>query len=307
MMYKKNFTISLVIAILYFPIIGNSAEFDLKITVQKSSISSFTNTDEFYKVLEVKVRELMNNTNWTDEDYLPHERIKGTMIITLLNEESNINFDAEMIFQLERPVYNSDYASPMFSHVDKTVSFSYSDLQPLNKTTNVYFDNLSSILSFYAYMALGWDGDSFALNGGEKYYNQAWELITSLPSNIANTEGWSQESKTRRNRYWVIEGIRNPLTRQFKQAIYDYHRLGLDNMYEEPDKSRAIILSALTTIGQINMDYPNTVMMLIFSDAKKDEIVEIFKVADNGQKQKVKTIMTSLDFTKKSLYDVLDN
>jgi hypothetical protein len=59
-------------------------------------------------------------------------------------------------------------------------------------------------------------------------------------------------------------------------------------------------------MGQANLDYPNSYILLAFGDAKKDEIVEIFKVGDRGQKNKVSTIMVGIDVSKKEKYSVLD-
>jgi hypothetical protein len=77
-------------------------------------------------------------------------------------------------------------------------------------------------------------------------------------------------------------------------------------MYDEPDKSRAVLLSAITSIGQANIDYPNTYIIQMFGDSKKDEIVEIFKIGDRGQKTKVKTIMVGMDPSKTEKYNALN-
>jgi len=94
--------------------------------------------------------------------------------------------------------------------------------------------------------------------------------------------------------------------RQFRQAYYEYHRLSLDKMYDDAEKSRAILLGALTSMGQANLEYPNTYLVQMFGDAKKDEIVEIFKLGDKGQKTKVKGIMVGMDASKTEKYNVLN-
>lgn len=59
-------------------------------------------------------------------------------------------------------------------------------------------------------------------------------------------------------------------------------------------------------MGQANNDYPNTYLMQMFSDTKKDEIVEIFKIGDKGQKTKVKTIMSVIDPSRSDKYNTLN-
>ncbi|MBL0026642.1 MAG: DUF4835 family protein [Saprospiraceae bacterium] len=248
----------------------------------------------------------MNNTKWGEDDFQPHEKIRGSLQLTITEEVQPTVFKAELVVQTERPVYNSIYTSPMINLIDKNVTFSFNGLQPLFKTNNTFYDNLSSILSFYVYYSLGMDYDSFKMNGGEPYFQKAQEVISSLPSINARDEGWKNDGSGRRNRYWLVENILNPRMRQFRQAYYEYHRLCLDKMYDEPDKSRAVLLSAITSIGQANIDYPNTYIIQMFGDSKKDEIVEIFKIGDRGQKTKVKTIMVGMDPSKTEKYNALN-
>lgn len=271
---------------------SNCQELNFNVTVvTQASINSLNSDVSIFKDLEKNLKEFINNTKWGEDDFQPHEKIRGSLQLTITEEVQPTVFKAELVVQTERPVYNSIYTSPMINLIDKNVTFSFNGLQPLFKTNNTFYDNLSSILSFYVYYSLGMDYDSFKMNGGEPYFQKAQEVISSLPSINARDEGWKNDGSGRRNRYWLVENILNPRMRQFRQAYYEYHRLCLDKMYDEPDKSRAVLLSAITSIGQANIDYPNTYIIQMFGDSKKDEIVEIFKIGDRGQKTKVKTII----------------
>ena len=282
-------------------------ELNIKVSiVTQGSINSLTNDASLFKDLEKNITEFINTTKWTDDEYETHEKIRGSLQLTITEEVQSNVFKAELVVQTERPVYNSTYSSPLINLIDKNVSFTFNGLQPLLKTTNTFYDNLSSILSFYVYYIMGMDYDSFSLNGGEPHFLKAQEIITSLPSNYVRDDGWKNDGGGRRNRYWLIENILNPRMRQFRQAFYEYHRLSLDKMYDEPDKSRAVMLSALTSIGQANLEYPNTYLIQMFGDAKKDEVVEIFKLGDKGQKIKVKGIMVGMDASKTEKYSVLN-
>ncbi|MBL0099699.1 MAG: DUF4835 family protein [Saprospiraceae bacterium] len=48
--------------------------------------------------------------------------------------------------------------------------FTFNRVTAITKTSNTFYDNLSSIISFYAYYTLGMDYDSFSLNGGEPHF-----------------------------------------------------------------------------------------------------------------------------------------
>jgi hypothetical protein len=282
-------------------------EMNIKVTVQTlSSINPVANNPSFFKDMEKKISELINTTKWTSDEFADHEKIRGTFLITITEATQGTAFKAEATFQTERPVFSSSYTTPIINVIDKNLSFIYSDLQPLLKTNVTFYDNLSSIISFYMYYALGMDYDTFSNNGGTPYFTMAQEIITSLPSNFAFDEGWRNNGSGRVNRYWLLENLLSPKMRQFRQAFYEYHRLSLDKMYDESDRSRAVMLSAITSIGQANIEYPNTYLVQMFSDAKRDEIIEIFKLGDKGQKEKLKSIMKGMDVSRASKYDVLN-
>jgi hypothetical protein len=281
-----------------------SQELNFKVSViTQGSINSVTNDQVFFKNLEKGIIELMNNTQWGEDVYKDYEKIKGNLQLTITEEAQGVGFRAEIALQTERPVYNSSYITPLLSIIDKSVVFTYSDLQPLLKTTNTFYDNLSSILSYYAYLSIGMDYESFRINGGEPFFLKAQEVISSLSPVYARDEGWGNTSLGKRNRFWLIENILSPRLRQFRQAFYEYHRLALDKMYEDSDKSRAVLLSNLTSIGQANLEYPDSFLLTMFGDVKKNEILDIFKIGDKGQKDKVKAIMNGIDPTKRSFYE----
>jgi hypothetical protein len=281
-----------------------SQEFDLQVKVVPQAI--FTVDPVIFSQLEVQIKEFVNTTSWTNDQYQKHERIKGTLQIVVTTENSPNTFSGELILQTQRPVFNSNYESPMLSLIDKQISFRYTGVEPVLKTTNTFYDNLSSILSFYMNIALAMDYDSFSPYGGEGYLEAAREIITSLPSNVALDEGWRADLSSKRNRYYILENSTNPVFRPYRQSLYEYHRLGLDKIAEDPGKSRAIILSALTAIGQADQAMPNSILMQIFGNTKRYELIEIFMAADKGQKTRLTDIMVGMDKTKRSDYKVLE-
>lgn len=291
---------------IWIAFVGQSQELNFQVSVvTQGSLNAFKNDAVFFNTLETKIKELINVSKWTEDEYQPYERIKGNFQLTVVQEISNTQFRCELVWQSERPVFNSIYTTTLISLIDKNVIFEYTDLQPLFITNTTFYDNLSSIISFYVYMTLGFDYDSFKLNGGELYFQKAMEIINSLDFRYRDEAGWILTGGGRRNRYWFVENILNPRMRQFRQAYYDYHRQCLDKMYDDPAKSRALMLSAITSIGQADIEYPSTYLIQIFGDAKKDEIIEIFKNGDKGQKTKVKTIMVGMDATKAEKYNTL--
>ena len=90
-----------------------------------------------------------------------------------------------------------------------------------------------------------------------------------------------------------------------RQGLYEYYILGMDQMTVDMDKSKAIMVSVLNTIQGVNKAFPNSVIMQLFVDTKRNEIIEIFKGSSKGQQRKVYDIMIKLDPAQASRYNAL--
>ena len=188
----------------------------------------------------------------------------------------------------------------MLNHLDQDLEFSYEQYQPLEFSVNVFNDNLSSVLSFYAYIILGMDFDSFSLYGGEPYFQIAQDILNSTPQNGV-FRGW-RSMDGNQNRFWMIENILSPRVRPYRETMYNYHRYGLDVMAENPDQGRAIITQYLDNIQDVYQNYPNSMILQMFLNSKSKEIIEIFKRGISTEKDKAIRIMSRIDATNASEY-----
>jgi len=111
---------------------------------------------------ERTAEEFFNNNKWTNHEFESEERIEGNLQITISEEYTASSFQADFIFQCIRPVYNSNYTTSVFTFVDKGLRVNYEELQAIEISNGVYIDELSSLLTFYAYMMIGFDFDSFS-------------------------------------------------------------------------------------------------------------------------------------------------
>lgn len=301
-MRKQILFLLLVISIFATKSYSQELNIDVKVTAPISP----TADPKLFETLERAVSELFNNTKWTDDEVASEERINGTVRITIVEEAGSNSFVADIIVQSERPVFQSVYVTPMLNYIDKSVSFSYDLNQPVQRSDNVYLDQLSSILTFYAYAILALDYDSFSSLGGDEHWQSAQNVINAIPSGLTDGTGWdSGSTNVRRNRYWLVENMLNPKVRPYRQSFYDYHIKGLDTMYEDADKGRAILLAAVNVYGEVNSNYNNSMVMRLLADTKRDEILEIFQVGDKGQKTKVRSTMLKIDPTQADRYNIL--
>ena len=227
---------------------------------------------QVFKTLERQLREFINNTSWTDKTYKPQERINCGMVISITDYNSDA-FVASIQIQSSRPVYNSSYTTPVYNFNDKNFSFQYLEFQNLVYNPNQYESNLVSVLAFHVYMILGLDADTFAPNGGEEYYRQAQKILNY--SAQSNFKGWKLEDGTQ-TRFTLIDNILSTTFKEFRSVMYDYHFRVLDNMSENPKKSKAMLSTVIQSLGTMNRRRPNSFLMRVFFDTKADEIEEIF-------------------------------
>lgn len=271
---------------------------NVKVNTQKLQ----TVDPKVFETLEQTLQEFLNSQKWTTDVFETEERITCNFILTIQEELSPTSFKADLAVQSSRPVYMSEYDTPLFNYIDKEVTFYYEQYQPIQYSRNQYNDNLSAVLAYYAFIILGKDYDSFSPMGGEPYFQLAQDILNSVPqSAAASNPGW-RSVEGNRNRYWLIENIMSPRVRPLRQAMYQYHREGLDIMYQDVETGRAVITQALGEIGSVNQSYPNSMIVQLFNNEKSSELVEIYKLGSLDQQNEVIRLMSRLDPANASKY-----
>ncbi|MEL6923425.1 MAG: DUF4835 family protein, partial [Bacteroidota bacterium] len=266
---------------------GTASAQELQATVKVVSQKASQTDPKVFQSLETAMEEFFNNTKWTEDVFEQEELIQCSFQLTINSDDGNNNFSASMAIQSSRPIYGSNQETPLLTHNDPDVNFTFEQFQPLQYTPNSFADNLTSILSFYAYLILGFDYDSFSPLGGEKYFQSAQDIITTVPASVQNSAGgWSSVGgrSNNRSRYWLIENILNPRVQPYRQAMYNYHRQSLDIMSEDVEGGKVTMLSAIESVGNVNKAYPNAMIIQTFTNTKSQEIIEIFKLGNRQQK-----------------------
>ena len=252
--------------------IGFAKAQQLNCTVTVNSDKIANANPQTFKTLEKSISDFINKTDWTGVEYKQNERITCSMYITLSSYDSN-NYSATIQVQSARPVYNSSYSSPILNYNDNDFNFSYTEFERLNFNPTSYETNLISVLSFYSYVIIGLDQDTFSQKGGESWLEMAQE-ITNIAQQSGN-KGWSQ-SDGNQNRYFLISDLLSNTYSPFRQALYEYHFDGLDLMPSDAKLSKQKIIQSLETLSQLYSVRPNAFLTRVFFDAKSDEIVSVF-------------------------------
>ena len=210
-----------------------------------------------------------------------------------------------MQVQTSRPVYNSTYTTTLFNHVDDKVSFQYEENEPIEFSENSFVSNLSSILAYYAYIALGLDYDSFAPNGGVEFFQKAQNVVTVAQAN--DESGWSSTSRDDKTRYWLVENLLNSSYSYFHTAMYKYHRLGLDVMFEKPEEGRKEVYNAVSELEKIFRQKPSSYLLTAFFYAKKDEIVQMYSEGNPDEKNRMVTLAKKLNPANVTEYEKINS
>ncbi len=258
--------------------------------------------------LEAQISDFYNNTSFTSLDLDDEEKIEFNLTVFIKEDLSPTSFKADFLYQSLRPVYGSDYTTQVMNTIDKDFTFTYTDLQPIQMNSDSYTDPLSSLCTFYAYVILGYDFDSFSEFGGDDYFRIAQNVVLNVPQSVSGADGaWaSPNSINTRSRYVLIDDVFNPKARELRKASYIYHLKGLDVMSSEPEKGLIMILNSLGLAENVEDIYPNSMAIQMFTDAKINEILEIIPGGAMGQKKKAYNIMVKIDPYRTKQYEPLN-
>ena len=215
---------------------------DCKVSVNADLVDQ-TNS-QIFETLERELNEFINKTSWVDIRSEDYNKINCTMLITIENYANN-EFQANLQIQSSRPVFGSTYATPLLNRKDDDFNFSYQEFESLNFNPNNTNTSLVSLISYYVFVILGVDADSFALFGGDPYYEQARKIVDLSQTN--RFSGWKQ-SENKTNRYWLIDQLSTNPFSLFRQAIYDYHLNGLDVMVNQPEVGKQTISKSISDL-----------------------------------------------------------
>jgi hypothetical protein len=249
----------------------NAQELNAQVLVNADLVNQ-TN-QQIFKTLERSLNEFLNTQVWTNQDLLPQEKITCSFVFNLTNY-SNDQFEATLQVQSQRPVFDTNYDTPILNFLDRDIVFNYQEFQPLFFNQSSFESNLVSLLSFYAYVILGLDADTFTENGGAQYYEQALQVLNL--AQVTSRKGWKPSDGTR-NRFWLIDNLRANTFREYRQALYEYHRAGLDQLTTTPLEGKEAIMKAIQQLEPLFLRRPNAFLLQIFFDAKVEEIVNLFK------------------------------
>lgn len=267
---------------------SKAQELNCEVSINTDQIQGTNNS--VFKTLEEAVREYMNTTHFTNDQYSTNERIDCRLFFTI-GEYTDGVLKGDLQVQSSRPVYNSTYTTTLLNFKDNKIEFSYQEGEPLNFTVNSMESQLTAILNFYAYLIIALDRDSFAPNGGEEAFDRLKTIVQFAQS---SGEGGWKAFEDKKNRSAILDAYTSGQTSGIRSLMYDYHRMGLDQMFQSPDKGRSSITNSLNRLSDIYNVDPMSVVLSMFKDAKLDELVNVYSNAPQTERQSVYDLLSPI-------------
>ncbi len=280
-----------------------SQELNCEVSIITSNKIEVISLDhEVLKQLEDVIRQFMNETKWTKDEFKMEERINCQLQFQVEKIPQPGVYEGKFQIQSSRPVYNSTYNSVVLNFADQDVTFAFSRNAMLYYSSAQFKDNLTSMLAFYAYYIIGMDYDSFSPKGGTQYLQEAQNIVVNAQSSGA--PGWSpDQTGTKKNRYWIIDNALHQLFEPMRECTYEYYRLGLDKLYENKEQGRNAMYEALNKLPKVVAARPNTININSFIYSKRTELKQIYADAPVPEKGKLVALLKRLDPTNADKYD----
>lgn len=270
----------------------NVAAQELEATVTINAQQIEAAYQERFETLQNDLTEFINNRAWSEAQFTNVEKIQCTFAFIINSIPSTDHYQASLTIQSRRPVYNSNYFSPLLNLQDGDVSFEFTEGQTLNfNEFNPSESELVAVVVYYIYLILGVDFDSFSPKGGEAFLRKAENIVSQMQS--SENKGW-KAFDSKRNRHAIITDLLTESHADYRQLWYDYHRRGLDAMHQSVDRGRSEVAKACPLLKNVKSTSPQSVLLTLFIDAKLDEIVNIYSKAPQTEKTEMFDLMRDI-------------
>lgn len=271
-----------------------SQELNCSVDINFVQVQGSTNK-QIFDQMKNAILQFMNTTKWTSDVFAPNEKIDCSILIIIKESLGSDEYSGTIQVTSNRPIFKSSYTTPVLNVEDEYFQFKFQQFTQLEFNINTFQNNLTSVLQYYAYVILANDYDTFAPEGGTLY----WQKAQLIVQNAQNTPepGWksNQNGLAQRNRYWLVENALQPAYKGVRDCMYDYNMKGLDHMFENVEESRATVSKALELLVPVYKARSGLMNLQVFFNAKREEIVNIFKGASPEEKTKIMETLAIID------------
>ena len=258
------------------PILAQELDAQVDLNLSALSVADRQNFLDF----KHDVEEYLNGYSWTTD--FSGDRIRCSFQFNITGDNGG-DYTAQLFVNSTRPLYKNTQMTTMARFFDANVEFPYYRGEALQHGTN--FRQLESVLDFYVYIILGLDYDSYKLESGTPYFQDAQTI--AVVANSAQGTGWQQDvtSIGTYTRVGYIDDALNATMRIFRDLIFMYHYDGLDLLSTKPDDATQAIGTALDSMVTLKRESPEparSVFLRAFFEAKYPELTDLARLFPNN-------------------------
>lgn len=282
-----------------------SQELNATVTLQTKKVENQVDPKTFIQ-LQSQLKDFINQRKWTTDEFSNEEKIDCNFFISIESIVSTGVYEAKLSVVSNRPVYNSNYTTPLLNMQDANFTFKYQLSQPVEfnenrvQGTDALQANLTATMAYYIYVILGLDYDTFSPKGGKAYFNKAFNIVNNAPEG-SGIIGWKSYDG-QRNRYILIDNLTQNGSDKIHDILFTYYRQGLDQMAEKPLEARPQILNALMGFQELYEASPNMMAVPILMQGKVTEIIGIFNPSDKAMKKQLLATLSTIDVANINKY-----
>jgi hypothetical protein len=242
----------------------------------RQELQAYLNTQSFTgKEMKSEADKIL----WKDEP------VNVNISITILSGTQTTRYNATMLVTARRTLYGTKKQSATVQFLDTKLMFPYQRgssfaYQPLR------FDDLLSVLDFYALLCIGFDLDSFYPLGGTAYFQRAQQTLQMAGTtqsqyvSMGEDNGWNLrgDDPGRITRASIVSELLDARYGELRTLTSAYYLNGLDFLGDKPDEAKATIDELLTKFADFKDKLPNrSALFQLFFDSKFRELAELFR------------------------------
>lgn len=290
MKYSKELMRNLLLLVVFICSLDvSSQELNCLVTINDDQVIG--SNRQVFRTLETTISEFVNQKKWTNRNVKAQERINCAMNIIITKRDNNV-FEGTIQVQSTRPVYGTSYETPVLNVKDNDFNFQYNEFDQFIYNPTTFDSNLISMVTFYVYIILGMDADTFQLNGGTPFYKEAENVV--LQAQQSGLSAWSNQVGVQ-NRFQLIDNLLSPNMRQFRSIQYNYHRNGFDLFSQNKVKGKQTIENNIIALDRLFNKVIGNPLIRLFFDAKSDEIVNLYSDGPNTRsKQRMLVVVNKI-------------
>lgn len=281
---------------------GNVAAQELNARVEILSPQLPHTNKRVLDVLQKVMSDFLNNRSWTGQIVQPQERIDCNFVITVNTWDGLSEFTAQAQILSMRPVFNTNYSTPVLNMTDSDFNFSYTEGQMIDYSDQQFTNNLTSLLAYYAYLIIGMDADTFSPQGGTSQFTLAQRVVNNAQN--SSYHGW-RFMDGNVNRYWLVTNLQDRRYEPIRKFQYEYSRLGLDVLADQPDAARKQILQSLDLLKSVDRMAQGAMLDQLLFTAKSNEFVGVLSGLNPQERIQAYNFLTGIDPSNDGKYQAL--